>query len=210
MEVLAFPSVFLSVSFHCSIGEGGSWTREAPPPPVPRLQSPSRSSGPPGLLQVPNPHPHHLLNRRPPCPASGAPKLAKSSRCFPSPPLQVGPLSRLSSSAAPPGTGAGSPGRRFQGTGGGGGAGGPRRPPGQPAGPSLPRHPTRPGPPPGGHPALTSRRSPPGRQQKRRRGIQRPRPGPGRSAARRSAAQRRPPRPRESSRKGAPCWRLRG
>lgn len=152
-----------------------------PPDPVLRLQPPSRSSGPPGSSK-----PSALPNRRPPYPASGA-QPANTGPALSLPAAPDRPPPGLSSPAAPPGT---QPRVRAAASRGQGRSRGPRAPP---AGPNPPRHPPWPGSLPRGRPALTGRRSPPGRQQELRRGIQRPRPGPGWSAARRGAAP--PPTP---------------
>lgn len=170
-----------------------------PPDPVPRLQPPSRSSGPPGSSK-----PSALPSRRPPYPASRT-QPASMGPALSLPAAPDRPPPGLSSPAAPPGT---EPGVRAAASRGQGRSRSPRAPP---AGPNPPRHPPGPGSPPRGRPALTGRRSPPGRQQELRRGIQRPRPGPGWSAARRGAAP--PPRARASraSRRLPPAggWRHR-
>lgn len=157
-----------------------------PPYPVPRLQPPSRSSGPPGSSK-----PSALPSRRPPYPASGA-QTASTGPALSLPAAPDRPPPGLSSPAAPPGT---EPGVRAAASRGQGRSRSQRAPP---TGPNPPRHPPGPGSPPRGRPALTGRRSPPGRQQERRSGIQRPRPGPGWSAARRGAAP--PPAPARAER----------
>lgn len=134
--------------------------------------------GPLNLQSLPSP--------RPPYPASGA-QPASPGPALSLPAAPDRPPPGLSSPAAPPGT---EPRVRAAASRGQGRSRNPRAPP---AGPSPPRHPPGPGSPPRDCPVLTGRRSPPGRQQERRRGIQRPRPGPGWSAARRSAAP--PPAP---------------
>lgn len=157
-----------------------------PPDHVPRLQPPSRSSGPPGSFK-----PSVLPSQRPPYPASGA-QPASTGPALSLPAAPDRPPPGLSSPAAPPGT---EPGVRAAASRGQGRSRSARAPP---AGPSPLRHPPGPGSPLWGRPVLTGRRSPPGRQQERRRGIQRPRPGPGWSAAPRSAAP--PPAPARAQR----------
>lgn len=139
-----------------------------------------------------------------------APGAGKRGRSSPSPPLLVGPHSRPPSSAVRPGTGAGSPGRCFQGTG----------KEEEPAGPTArPPYQTEPAPRPGRARPAAERPSPPPRTHR----PPEPAPagsrsgdaassGPGRVQARAQlgAAQHRPPRSRERSRKGAPCWWLQG
>lgn len=189
--MLAFPAAFLRASVRQSVWGAWAWPREAPYPPGCSLHPAAR-----GHLGSPEP-------RTPPpklkATLSGLPpplEVAKGAAARPPAPLPVGPASRRR--AARHGQGP-EPGVRAAASRGQGRRRSRRAPP--PArlpGPSPPRRPPPPthphpgpGPLPSGHPrrpALTGRRSPPGRQQERRRGIQRPRPGPGRSAARRSAA----------------------
>ncbi|CAI9162727.1 unnamed protein product [Rangifer tarandus platyrhynchus] len=182
--------LFLRTSVHRSVEGGGPGPGLKDPPYTPRLQPAPRSSGPPGLPPVPNPP-----KLKATLPGLLAPlEQAKGPELALPPPFPVGPASPAPSCAARPGTGAGSPGRRFQGTGGEEEepAGPAARPPSRPEPAPPPLHPNPgPGRSPSGRPrrpALTGRRSPPGREQERRRGIQRLRPGPGRSAARRSTA----------------------
>ncbi|MEJ1283937.1 hypothetical protein NN561_014915 [Cricetulus griseus] len=157
-----------------------------PPDPVPRLQPHPAALGhlDPLIFQS-------LPSRRPPYPASGAQPASKGpALSLPAAPDRPPP--GLSSPAAPPGT---EPRVRAAASRGQGRSRSSRAPP---TGPRPPRHPPGPGSPPRDYPALTGRRSQPGRQQERRRGIQRPRPGPGWSAARRSAAP--PPAPARAER----------
>ncbi|XP_053068638.1 collagen alpha-1(I) chain-like [Acinonyx jubatus] len=130
-----------------SVGLGGRGGRGLAPrsPLSRRLQPPPRSPGPPGLPSALNPpKPRATL----PC-LRALPSWHKGPE-LPSPPLLVGPHSRAPSSAARPGTGAGSPGRRFQGTVG----------EEEPAGPAA-RPPSRPEPAPPPHPARAAPERPP-------------------------------------------------
>ncbi|XP_026373177.1 basic proline-rich protein-like [Ursus arctos] len=110
---------------------------------------------------------------------------------LPSPPLPVGPRSWAPSSAAQPGTGAGSPGRRFQGTVGEEEPAGPAaRPPSRPEPAPPPQRaraaPEQPPPPPRAHPPPEPARQ--AAEAETRHPAAPARSGQERSAARRSAA----------------------
>lgn len=186
--MLAFLTVFLSASPARFIWGSRAYSTDAPRP-SPEAASPHPAAlghlGP-SNLQSSQVEGHPIL---PP-----APSLAARAPALSLPAAPDRPPPGLSSPAAPPGT---EPGVRAAASRGQGRSRSPRAPP---TGPSSPRHPPRPGSPPPGRSVLTGRWSPPGRQQERRRGIQRPRPGPGWSAARRSAAP--PPAPARAERAG--------
>lgn len=169
-----------------------------PPDPVPSLQPPSHSSGPPGSSKPSVPPPakgHPIL---PP-----APSLPARAPRFPCPPLPIGPHPGCPAPRRRQGQSleSGPPLPRDR---GGAGARGPRRP-------ARAHRATLPGP---VHPRGTAPYSPAaGARPAGSRSEDAASSGPGRvpAGAQHGAAQRRPPRPRESSGpKGAPFWRLTG
>lgn len=151
-----------------------------------RLQPSPGSSGPPGLPQALNSAPPTTLG--PPCPASARPRADQRGQSSPPRLSRSVPRSWAPSPAAQPGTGAGSPGRRFQGTVGEEEPAGPAaRPPSRPE-PARPPHRARavPEPPPPPHRA---HRPPEPARQAAEAETRHP-AAPARSGLERSAAQR--------------------
>lgn len=170
-----------------SLGRSGG---PGPGPVKPPIPEAAASTPQLGATWAP-PSPHSPPKPRATLPCLRAPPSWQKGPELPSPPLPVGPRSWAPSFAAQPGTGAGSPGRRFQGTVGEEEPAGPAaRPPSRPEPAPPPQRaraaPEQPPQPPGAHPPPEPARQ--AAEAETRHPAAPARSGQERSAARRSAA----------------------